>query len=376
MKKIYLIMILLISAVAVNFAKDIEKGDKATQIEVIQWLNAPPKAGKPVLLEFWATWCGPCRKAIPHLNEIVEKYGNDLSIISLSIEKADVITPFMKNTEMKASVGIDFDRKTSTAYQVKYIPHAFLINLDGTIEWVGSPFELDSQKIELFLAKNKTMKPGAPLFKTIDPKDLKFSLKLEKTKKPTEQGSLSDSPEGILFSSMLASTILEFLLNASPLRIDAPADLKEEKYDLLYRHEMIMPFQEFRSVMLNRVCDAFKVKIEKSTETMKVYKLRCVNCDKLKKEFQLLSEKTNSYQSKFEEKDGKMNATTVNISSLIRYLESMHKKIFVDETGLPGFYDFVVSQANIEAAISDLEKSGLKVVYEDDQIETYKIIKK
>ncbi|HCX57435.1 MAG TPA: alkyl hydroperoxide reductase, partial [Sphingobacterium sp.] len=55
---------------------------KAPKLEVEQWLtDVPDTKGKFILIDFWATWCGPCRKVIPELNEWQKKYGDKLVII-------------------------------------------------------------------------------------------------------------------------------------------------------------------------------------------------------------------------------------------------------------------------------------------------------
>lgn len=348
-------------------------GQQSPQIQVFKWINREVKSEKPVLLEFWATWCGPCRKAIPHLNDLHDKYKDQVSFISLSIEREDVIRNFMKNTEIKAAVGTDFERKTALAYNVQGIPYTVLIHKDGEIAWIGYPAAVTDSLMNVFIDNNKSRSVRHDLVKTIDIKDLKFNLTVNKAKNQDAPGSLSDSHEGILFSSMSITSIMELILNASPMRIEAPSEFRTEKYDVLYKHEMVMPFPEFRQIMLQRVSDALNVKIEKNKTRSLVYKIRCKDCKKLQEQYRELSSRTNNYQSTFEEKNGKMHANTVNINALISYLETAHKRIFINESGLNGFYSFAVSQENIEAAIKDLETYGLQIVSEEDDIDMYKL---
>ena len=70
---------------------------KAPEFVVEEWISQQPKLkGKFILIDFWATWCGPCRKAIPELNEFAKKFGKKLVVIGISDETAD------KVKEMKA----------------------------------------------------------------------------------------------------------------------------------------------------------------------------------------------------------------------------------------------------------------------------------
>ena len=123
-------------------------GEAPPAIKIDEWLSAKPdSAGKPILLEFWATWCPPCRKSIPHLNEIYEKYKDkNLVIIGVSDEDPAAVKTFQKGTPMNYPNGISKDLVQQ--YGVTGIPHAFLIGKDGKLLWRGHPMQLTDAILE------------------------------------------------------------------------------------------------------------------------------------------------------------------------------------------------------------------------------------
>src|ERR1700679_2534416 len=93
-----------------------KRGDMPPPLVVSQIIQGPvPKEvswdklkGKVVVLEFWATWCGPCIKAIPHLNDLAEQFkGKPVVFISVTSENEDVVRFFLKKHPMKTWVGLD-----------------------------------------------------------------------------------------------------------------------------------------------------------------------------------------------------------------------------------------------------------------------------
>jgi len=123
-------------------AEDPVVGQTPPEIKLDEWISAQPDiAGKPILLEFWATWCPPCRKSIPHLNEIYGKYKDKgLVIIGVSDEDPATVKEFQKGTPMNYANGVSKDLVQK--YGVNGIPHAFLIGKDGKLLWHGHPMQL------------------------------------------------------------------------------------------------------------------------------------------------------------------------------------------------------------------------------------------
>lgn len=104
---------------------------------------------KVIVMEFWATWCPPCKKSIPHLSKLQEKYKDKVVVIGISGEEKAVVEKFYKaQKEMKYRVAIDNEDKTGgiymTGFGVNGIPHAFIIR-EGKIIWHGHPMEMDDQ---------------------------------------------------------------------------------------------------------------------------------------------------------------------------------------------------------------------------------------
>ncbi len=148
-------------ALAASTAWALDAGDKAPALSMKKWVaNTPVTArsarGKVLVVEFWATWCPPCRTTIPHLNKLHKKYGDKKVIIcGITNENASTVQKFMKSTPMKYHIGIDTG-KTAAAYMkgIPGIPHAFVVDPTGKVSWHGHPMAGLDQAIEQALAKS------------------------------------------------------------------------------------------------------------------------------------------------------------------------------------------------------------------------------
>lgn len=129
-------------------------GQSLPELKLTYLDAAPDIAGKPVLLEFWATWCPPCRKSIPHLNEVHGQFKDrGLVIIGATNESRAVVKKFLKDLPIHYHVAFDDGGRLAKHFKVRGIPHAFLANAEGVIVWQGHPMALREADIEKALGK-------------------------------------------------------------------------------------------------------------------------------------------------------------------------------------------------------------------------------
>ncbi|HMP80725.1 MAG TPA: redoxin domain-containing protein [Pirellulaceae bacterium] len=146
-------------------------GSKAPSLDIEHWVQNGNgrfstvkefESGKVYVVEFWATWCGPCIASMPHLSETQRKYADKgVTIISVSDEDLETVTEFLKRPYFDDQgnestyqaltshycLTADPDRSTHAAYMEAAnqngIPTAFIVGKTGLIEWVGHPVSMD-----------------------------------------------------------------------------------------------------------------------------------------------------------------------------------------------------------------------------------------
>jgi cytochrome c biogenesis protein CcmG/thiol:disulfide interchange protein DsbE len=130
------------------------RGQRPPQIIVEEWLSSSPDPeGKFVLVEFWATWCGPCKRSIPHLNELSAKFKDRLVVIGLSNEPLESLGK-MTSPQIDYFVGTDTQARTLRAVGVQGIPHALLIDPQGIVRFEGLPSYLTEAELARLIAKH------------------------------------------------------------------------------------------------------------------------------------------------------------------------------------------------------------------------------
>lgn len=107
-----------------------------TNVHTKQPLQLSSLRGKPVLLNFWGTWCPPCRAEMPELQKLYDKYKNDVEFVGVSMGPRDEpagVDQFVKLNKYTWTFIHDTDASISINYQVQGIPSTFFIDKDGII---------------------------------------------------------------------------------------------------------------------------------------------------------------------------------------------------------------------------------------------------
>jgi thiol-disulfide isomerase/thioredoxin len=154
-------------------------GDPAPKLQVAKWVQGDPvkefSKDNAYIVEFWATWCGPCRESIPHLNEIYKKYKDKgLVVIGQDVwEEDDSDVPkFVKQMGEKMTYRVALDDKKGSekgkmadtwmeAAGQNGIPTAFVVTKTGEIAWIGHPMSLKEKLLDDVLAGNFDVKKAA-----------------------------------------------------------------------------------------------------------------------------------------------------------------------------------------------------------------------
>lgn len=140
-------------------------GSDAPEVTATTWINTDgfklaDHKDKIVIVEFWATWCPPCRKSIPHLKTMHDAHKDQgLVIVSLSDEPAETINEFNKKAGMDWIIGAG--SSSGRDYGVSGIPTAFIV-VDGKIVWTGHPMGGLEEEVKKLLEAKGAKAPAAP----------------------------------------------------------------------------------------------------------------------------------------------------------------------------------------------------------------------
>jgi thiol-disulfide isomerase/thioredoxin len=137
-------------------AQTLTVGKPAPPLTIAHFVQGEPVTGlskdKVHVIEFWATWCGPCIKAFPHLSELQERHADDVVVIGVSDEPLETVRQFQQRPDIRKKaryrMATDPDRSMQRDWMVAAgrngIPCTFIVDRQGIVRYIGHPLSMDA----------------------------------------------------------------------------------------------------------------------------------------------------------------------------------------------------------------------------------------
>ncbi|HEX3626857.1 MAG TPA: TIGR03435 family protein [Verrucomicrobiae bacterium] len=341
-------------------------GDIPPPLTLSKTIQGPPAAqiswdklkGKVVVLEFWATWCGPCVKAIPHLNDLAEQFKNKpVVFISVTSENEDVVRLYPKNHPIKAWVGLDDYETLNRAFHVKGIPHAVIVDADGRIAAITHPADIKPENLQEVLAGKKCSLP-APAVYTIDrfsdevvsnQTSPLFEISIREHKMPPKFegpiGMWSPVSDGCGFEGKIATveSALDSVFGKNPVCTFIKCRLPDGFYDFELRAPLGHS-NELQNQFIAALRTTFGLEVRQTTKTIDVYIMTQIDTNA--PGLQRVEKSGGGGQMR-----GGFRLKGTSMEGTVYFMELALGKPVYDETHLKGLFD-----VNMKWKLSDTEQ--------------------
>ncbi|MGG3450067.1 thiol-disulfide oxidoreductase ResA [Domibacillus aminovorans] len=136
---------LVIYTLYTNLTKDsrgtLEAGDKAPDFVLTDMSGEQHRLsdyeGKGVFLNFWGTWCEPCKKEMPHMEKMAQEYAGEVEILAVNVGESNFqVQNFAEQYGLTFPIAIDKSKEVMNTYGVNPLPTTFMIKPDGTIDQI------------------------------------------------------------------------------------------------------------------------------------------------------------------------------------------------------------------------------------------------
>ena len=375
-------------------------GQTAPPLELRAVLQGPPltelrsvhRRDRPLVLEFWATWCRPCVAELDHLNRLAEQFAGRVDFLLVSTEAASRVRAFLEQHPVRGWVAVE-DGETARAYGVYALPTAFVIG-SGRIELVLHPAELTPALLEGLLQHRLEWPPPGPaliagqdpMLALHPPATLFAEVRREVLPAGTEAALALDLAQGRMTAIGVPAWLLLGLAFASPPREPADAPwlaghgLSAEGTDGLLAAYMLhgwpsarllgkewLPEGRFTVVLdqpgnkaallygtLRRLLEqAWAVRTERSTALLQVLVLH--REQEARAQPPAVAGRLTLYRS-----SSGVELEAATAADLARWIELALNRPVVEETGLSGRYDFLLPEPLTLPALEEaLRRYGL-----------------
>ncbi|WP_296316279.1 TIGR03435 family protein [Winogradskyella sp. UBA3174] len=391
MKNIILFLAVILCLFSCEDSVDItiaEIGKSAPDYTFTNILNSDSTAialkdfkGKTVILEFWATWCGPCIPAMKKLDSLQTKFKDDLEIITVSHEDNPRLERFIKTTGSKLRIVSDSTHNSFFKYKV--IPHSIIIDKEGIVRAITSPENITSDVIKTLITDNTI---GLPLkddfyidptlkvetIATVENPDYRIILKgynQEKRGSSRLLSTIDGTINGIEMSNSTIPRLYQTLFDvSSPVRMvysdglsedDFPYD-DENKYNFIIEASKAYE-DKWRATAIAFLNDQFFVNGRMSAIIKNTFVLTKIN-DTLKPS---TAEKT-----EYMFMGPILKTKKIKMSRLVAYLENFLPEPVIDQTNLEAEYDISLEWQSEDPKTlhTELAKYGLKLERSDQPL--------
>jgi thiol-disulfide isomerase/thioredoxin len=389
MKNLYYILLLIFLTGNSLAQNSIKVGDKAPKINITDYLHNTPKdkklENKFIVLEFWATWCAPCLSAVPHLNDLQDKFKDrdELMFLSLTYEKPEKTKRTLEKVKFNTIVVSDQTKQTETSFNVKGIPHTVLIDNKGIIKWIGTPMELTASLIdnllsgqqigsEIIVEKVEEQSEIVPIKKNVEvamgflkDKNNLYTFSLSKALIDDDKMAIDALIKGkyLDLNSDLKS-MLSKIIKVPQSQIVVPEALKSQ-YNLLYINLNNLDSQEQGRILKNNLLNGLNLTETIQTKKVDVYLLKV-------KEAKLLPISLDQNEENHSgSNDTHFIFSNANIETLITDMSDFYEVIILDESNVKQNVDLLIKKGSFKNFEQDLLETGFILEKVSKEIDFY-----